>query len=52
MKTTMAKEQKNFNPPTMLFSLFGDHPDVRFTATSDLKREGERLYHSDLANKN
>ena len=31
-------------PPTMLFSLFGDHPDVRFTATSDLKREGERLY--------
>ena len=31
-------------PPTMLFSLFGDHPDVRMTATSDLKREGERLY--------
>ena len=28
----------------MLFSLFGDHPDVRFTATSDLKRGGERLY--------
>ena len=25
-------------PPTMLFSLFGDHPDVRMTATSDLKR--------------
>lgn len=31
-------------PPTMLFSLFGDHPDVRMTATSDLKRAGERLY--------
>jgi len=31
-------------PPTLLFSLFGDQPDVRFTATSDLKGAGERLY--------
>ena len=31
-------------PPTLLFSLFGDHPDVRNTATSDLKGAGERLY--------
>ena len=30
-------------PPTLLFSLFGDHPDVRYTATSDLK-PGESLY--------
>ena len=45
MKTIMAKGADKISiPPTMLFSLFGDHPDVRFTATSDLKREGERLY--------
>lgn len=31
-------------PPTLLFSLFGDHPDVRFTATSDFKRAGDRIY--------
>ncbi len=31
-------------PPTLLFSLFGDHPDVRASATSDLKEAGERLY--------
>jgi phosphoribosylformylglycinamidine synthase II len=31
-------------PPTLLFSLFGDHPDVRNTATSDLKNAGEKLY--------
>jgi len=30
-------------PPTLLFSLFGNHPDVRFTATSDLK-PGESLF--------
>ena len=31
-------------PPTLLFSLFGDHPDVRFTATSDFKQAGDRIY--------
>ena len=37
-------EKKISIPPTLLFSLFGDHPDVRFTATSDLKQPGDRLY--------
>ena len=31
-------------PPTMLFSLFGNQPDVRKTATSNFKRHGERIY--------
>jgi phosphoribosylformylglycinamidine (FGAM) synthase-like enzyme len=31
-------------PPTLLFSLFGDHPDVRQTATSDFKSSGDRIY--------
>ena len=31
-------------PPTLLFSLFGDHPDVRQTATSDFKSVGDRIY--------
>ena len=31
-------------PPTLLFSLFGDHPDVRNTATSDFKTAGDRIY--------
>ena len=31
-------------PPTLLFSLFGDHPDVRQTATSDFKFSGDRIY--------
>ena len=37
-------EKKISIPPTLLFSLFGDQPDVRFTATSDLKRAGDKLY--------
>ncbi len=37
-------EKKISIPPTLLFSVFGDQPDVRFTATSDLKQPGERLY--------
>ena len=37
-------EKKISIPPTLLFSLFGDQPDVRFTATSDLKDAGDRLY--------
>jgi phosphoribosylformylglycinamidine synthase len=37
-------EKKMSLPPTLLFSLFGDQPDVRFTATSDLKQAGDRLY--------
>lgn len=36
-------ENKISIPPTLLFSLFGAHPDVRFTTTSDLK-PGESLY--------
>ena len=36
-------ENKISIPPTLLFSLFGDHPDVRYTTTSDLK-PGESLY--------
>lgn len=31
-------------PPTLLFSLFGDQPDVRFTATSDFKQAGDLVY--------
>ena len=31
-------------PPTLLFSLFGDHPDVRNTATSDFKNAGDKIY--------
>ena len=31
-------------PPTLLFSLFGDHPDVRNAATSDFKLPGDRIY--------
>ena len=37
-------EKKISIPPTLLFSLFGDQPDVRFTATSDLKQAGDRLF--------
>ena len=45
MKNDYGKgENKISIPPTLLFSLFGDHPDVRYTATSDLKDDGERLY--------
>jgi len=36
-------ENKISIPPTLLFSLFGDQPDVRYTTTSDLK-PGESLY--------
>lgn len=31
-------------PPTLLFSLFGDHPDVRKSATSDFKTAGDKIY--------
>jgi phosphoribosylformylglycinamidine (FGAM) synthase-like enzyme len=31
-------------PPTLLFSLFGDQPDVRRSATSDFKQVGDRIY--------
>lgn len=31
-------------PPTLLFSLFGDHPDVRKSATSDFKFPGDKIY--------
>ena len=31
-------------PPTMLFSLFGNHVDVRNTATSNFKKHGQRIY--------
>jgi phosphoribosylformylglycinamidine synthase II len=31
-------------PPTLLFSLFGDHPDVRKSATSDFKQTNDRIY--------
>ena len=31
-------------PPTLLFSLFGNHPDVRNSATSDFKNNGEIIY--------
>ena len=45
MKNDYGKgENKISIPPTLLFSLFGDHPDVRMTATSDLKVAGEKLY--------
>ncbi len=37
-------EKKISIPPTLLYSVFGDQPDVRFTATSDFKVEGEKIY--------
>jgi phosphoribosylformylglycinamidine synthase II len=37
-------ENKISIPPTLLFSLFGNHPDVRQTATSDFKRPGDIIY--------
>jgi phosphoribosylformylglycinamidine synthase len=37
-------ENKISIPPTLLYSVFGDQPDVRFTATSDFKGAGERVY--------
>ena len=44
MKNDYGSGEKKISiPPTMLFSLFGNHPDVRYTTTSDLK-PGESLY--------
>ena len=37
-------EKKISIPPTLLFSLFGDQPDVRFTATSDFKNAGDKVF--------
>ena len=37
-------EKKISIPPTLLYSVFGDQPDVRFTATSDFKNPGEKVY--------
>ena len=37
-------ENKISIPPTLLFSLFGNHPDVRQTATSDFKQPGDIIY--------
>ena len=37
-------ENKISIPPTLLYSVFGDQPDVRFTATSDFKNPGEKIY--------
>ena len=37
-------EKKISIPPTLLYSVFGDQPDVRFTATSDFKKPGEIVY--------
>jgi len=37
-------EKKISIPPTLLYSVFGDQPDVRFTATSDFKNVGEKVY--------
>ena len=31
-------------PPTLLFSLFGNHPDVRNSATSDFKNAGDIIF--------
>ena len=31
-------------PPSLLFSLFGDHPDVRMSASSDFKFDGDKVY--------
>ena len=31
-------------PPTLLFSLIGDHPDVRTATSSDFKRPGDAIY--------
>tara|TARA_B100001093_G_scaffold212642_1_gene204081 strand:+ start:3990 stop:7037 length:3048 start_codon:yes stop_codon:yes gene_type:complete len=45
MKNDYGKgEGKISIPPTLLYSLFGDQPDVRFTATSDFKNAGEKIY--------
>ena len=37
-------EKKISIPPTLLYSVFGDQPDVRFTATSDFKNRGDKIY--------
>jgi phosphoribosylformylglycinamidine synthase II len=37
-------ENKISIPPTLLFSLFGNHPDVRHTASSDFKLPGDIIY--------
>ena len=37
-------EKKISIPPTLLYSVFGDQPDVRFTATSDFKNTGDKIY--------
>jgi len=45
MKNDYGSGEKKISiPPTLLFTVFGDQPDVRYTATSDLKHIGERLY--------
>ena len=45
MKNDYGKgEDKISIPPTLLFSLFGNHPDVRNTATSDFKNAGDKIY--------
>ena len=31
-------------PPTLLFSLMGDHPDVRYAVSSDFKNIGDSIY--------
>ena len=31
-------------PPTLLFSLMGDHPDVRYAISSDFKNNGDSIY--------
>ncbi|MEC7435651.1 MAG: AIR synthase-related protein, partial [Candidatus Thermoplasmatota archaeon] len=31
-------------PPTLLFSLLGDHPDVRFAVSSDFKNKNDVIY--------
>ena len=39
-----AGEDKISIPPTLLFSLFGNHPDIRTTASSDFKHAGDIIY--------
>ncbi len=45
MKNDYGKGKDKISiPPTLLFSLFGNHPDVRNTATSDFKNPGDKIY--------
>ncbi len=45
MKNDAILDNKKISvPPTLLFSLIGDHPDVRRAVSSDFKNSGDAIY--------